>query len=134
MKAQASIIKTLDAMWASIIKEIYRGKCAICGREGSQAHHFFPKGGHSAVRWHVHNGVYCCFGCHIRQIHQAGNTEPARDALISRIGLQKFAALKELAYQVCKRRKADYEAIRRELILYSDPDMIEALRNENEKC
>ena len=36
-----------------------------------------------------------CFTCHIRKVHQQGCTEPARDALIHKIGQEKFAALKQ---------------------------------------
>lgn len=120
----------LDSLWSSIIREIYHGKCALCGREGTAAHHFFGKGSHSSVRWDVHNGLWLCFGCHIRKVHQDGNTEPARDALIRRIGLQKFMALKEKAVTVCRRRKHEYEETKAELLVMKDPEYIEALRNE----
>ena len=127
-----NIIKQLDSMWSHIIREVYDGKCALCGKPGQASHHFFGKGAHSAVRWDLHNGVYCCFGCHIGKIHRQGDTEPARDALIQRIGVAKFQVLKEKAHTVCKMRKYDYLAVREYLKAMSDPEMIEALRHEGE--
>jgi hypothetical protein len=127
---KSNIVKKLDSLWSHIIREIYQGKCALCGRDGQCAHHFFGKGSHSATRWDVHNGLWLCFGCHIRKIHQDGNTEPARDALIRRIGLSKFVALKERAMTVCRRRKHEYDDTRRDLESMMDPEIIEALRNE----
>lgn len=124
-----SQIKQLDSLWSKIIKEIYQGRCALCGRDGTAAHHFFGKGSHSAVRWDLHNGLWLCFGCHIRKIHQDGNTEPARDALISRIGLSKFTTLKQTAKQIVRRRKQDYIEIKSHLASV-DGEYIEALRNE----
>lgn len=130
MKSKTNITKQLDTLWSHLIREIYQGKCSLCGKDGTQAHHFFPKGGHSACRWDVHNGLWLCFGCHIRRIHQGGDTEPARDALIRRIGLQKFVALKERSSSVCRRRKHEYEDTRAQLQSMMDSEMIEALRNE----
>ena len=43
-----------------------------------------------------------CFTCHIRKVHQQGCTEPARDALIHKIGQEKFAALKQDAFTTRK--------------------------------
>lgn len=117
-------------MWSRIAREVYEGRCAICGKPGQAAHHFFPKGAHSAVRFDVHNFLWLCYGCHIGKIHRQGNTEPARDALIRRIGLSKFVALKERAMTVCRRRKHEYDDTRRDLESMMDPEIIAALRNE----
>jgi hypothetical protein len=71
-------------------------------RAGTQSHHFFGKKSCPSVRWDVNNGLYLCFTCHIRKVHQQGCTEPARDALIHKIGQEKFAALKQDAFTTRK--------------------------------
>jgi len=96
------LTKENDALWSAIVRRNWDGLCAVCGRPGSQSHHFFGKKSCSALRWVPENGLYMCFHDHIGLIHQQGQTEPARDALIKKIGFEKFQKLKENAHAVKK--------------------------------
>jgi hypothetical protein len=89
--------KALLVLWSAAVCIEWRGFCAVCGKAGNQAHHFFGKKAHPSVMFDIKNGLWCCFYCHIIRIHRSGDTEPARDALISHIGPLEFARLKDRA-------------------------------------
>lgn len=88
--------KELDGLWGDIIRKRGGGKCAWpgCGRSGNQPHHFFHRAQGNVARWSTDNGCLLCFGHHIRQVHQKGDTEPLRDVLIARLGEEGFDRLK----------------------------------------
>jgi hypothetical protein len=87
----------LIALWSKAVRKSWGGLCAICGKAGNQSHHYFGKKAHPSVMFEVINGIFCCFYCHIIRIHRAGDTEPARDALIDHIGITRFDWLKKKA-------------------------------------
>jgi hypothetical protein len=93
---EAQVMDEMDDLWNAITHARWGDICAVegCGRIANQPHHFFSRKNHS-VRWYIDNGVWLCFTCHIRQVHQEGNTELAREALIKKIGLSRFILLRE---------------------------------------
>ena len=54
---------TLDQAWSKAICYKYKGKCALCGAEGTQAHHIVKRR-YKLTRWLVGNGVWLCHKCH----------------------------------------------------------------------
>lgn len=85
-------------LWFEIIHLIYNETCAACGRIGGcSGHHFFGQKAYPSVKFDLDNGVLLCIGCHIMKVHRKGQTEIARDALIMRIGIDRFEALKKRA-------------------------------------
>ena len=99
--ARKTLVKKLDKLWSEIVCKNWNGKCAICGKVGNQAHHFFSRRNYS-TRWSTTNGLWMCFSCHIRKVHQQGMTEDARDALINKIGQGRFDLLKERSKMTVK--------------------------------
>ena len=118
LKARKSFL--LD-IWSEAIRLIWDNKCGICGNGGNQAHHFFGKKAYPHVMFDPDNGMWACFGCHIIKIHRMANTEKARDAIIKRIGQDKFEELKRAAYKIDERG----EPIRTKTLTLSNLDMIE---------
>jgi len=96
------LIEKLDYTCSQITKGNAGGLCEICGKAGAGTHHFFGKHIHGSIRWDLNNLLYLCFACHIRKVHQQGDTEQARDVLIKRIGLPEFLALKALGDKTIK--------------------------------
>lgn len=86
------------ALWSKIISLNWKGKCAMCGKSGNQAHHFFGRKAYPSVKFDPDNGVLLCFYCHFGRVHQQGDVEPVREALIKKIGTERFERLKSRAY------------------------------------
>ena len=90
--------KQLDALWAQIVKSQWKNKCGWpgCDRvESLTSHHFFGKKAYGKrARWNLNNGFCACFYHHIGRIHQQGDVEPAREAIVQQIGLDMFEQLK----------------------------------------
>jgi Bacteriophage Lambda NinG protein len=105
LKKHRATVKELDALCRELTRRRYGGMCALCGRVGNQPHHFFPKGEHAILRWVLDNLVWLCFGCHIRKVHQGGETEPVRDVIIARMGQEAFDEMKELSKQTKRWRQ-----------------------------
>lgn len=105
----------LDVLFSEACKIIWGPQCAICGKLGTQAHHFFGKQAHPPVRFDIDNSCFLCFYCHIRRIHYRGETELARDAIIDRIGPDAFVRLKEKAYSSKPLTLLDLDRIKIEL-------------------
>ncbi len=100
--SRGTLVKKLDKVCSELTKLNWGGKCAMCGNAGTQTHHFFTKGAHGSIRWELDNLCLLDFACHIRRVHQAGETEELRDKLIERIGQKRFDELKKQAYAVRK--------------------------------
>ena len=96
ISARGKLEKHLDALWGDIVRRQWYGTCAWpgCFQPGNQPHHFFHRAQGNKARWNIFNGVCLCFAHHIRKVHQEGNTEPIRDALIMKIGSKTFEQLK----------------------------------------
>jgi 5-methylcytosine-specific restriction endonuclease McrA len=88
------LILELDDLASQLCRLQWHYKCAMCGGPGTQTHHFFGKKAHGGARWDHRNLIWLCFACHIYKVHSKGDTEPARDAIINRIGQRSFDLLK----------------------------------------
>lgn len=106
------LIKALDAAGSEVCRIQWNGRCGTCRNAGTAQHHFFGKhSGGFGVRWDTDNLIWLCFTCHFRQIHDDGKTEPARDAIIKRIGSDRFNDVKKKASQTRKYAIFELEAI-----------------------
>jgi len=99
--------KELLGLFSKIIHAIYHNKCACCNKAGTDAHHFFGKQAYPSVKYNTDNGILLCAGCHLFKVHRKGQTEMVRDALINRIGLSRFEALKKEANEVKRYKLPD---------------------------
>lgn len=98
-KERRRLEKEVKHICSVICKHLWGGKCAMCDKEGTAAHHFFGWKACSALRFTLYNLIWLCYGCHIGKIHQQGLTEPARDALIARIGQERFDIMYSVAFK-----------------------------------
>ena len=108
-------------IWSEAVRLIWNGKCGMCGNGGSQAHHYFGKKAYPHMMFEVDNGVWTCFSCHIIKTHRMGRTEETRDAIIKKIGNEKFNLLKQAAYKIDE----NGEPIRTKTLTLANLDMIE---------
>jgi hypothetical protein len=92
------LIKQLDILWAKIVKHQWGGKCGWPGCEYPNprlsAHHWIHRAAGNRARWNTQNSILLCYFHHFHEVHQRGNTEPIRDAIIERIGEDYFEQLK----------------------------------------
>ena len=89
----------LKSLCSKITSLRWGGKCAICSKAGTAAHHFFGAKACSSLRWVPDNLVWLCFYCHMIKNHRQGLTEPVRVALVEKIGAERFAELYSLAFK-----------------------------------
>ena len=59
----------LDKKWQETIRLLFGHKCAVCGRQGTEAHHIVYRR-NRAFRWHPLNGVLLCKEHHIPFAHE----------------------------------------------------------------
>lgn len=52
-----------DDLWKELIRLLFSGKCALCGKHGCDAHHI-KKRRNKQLRHEVYNGVWLCRWCH----------------------------------------------------------------------
>lgn len=97
---------------SEICKILWKKKCATCNNEGTAAHHFFGWKACSNVRFNFDNLIWLCGDCHARKVHQQGITEPAREAIVARIGERDF---EELYREAFKPAEYDLESTRKRL-------------------
>lgn len=63
-KKQKPTKKTVDDLWANIVKTKAGWKCEYCGKTSYiNAHHIFSRTNHS-TRWDIENGIALCAGHH----------------------------------------------------------------------
>ncbi|HPE06291.1 MAG TPA: recombination protein NinG [Smithellaceae bacterium] len=96
--SRKKLVKELDTICSMITKLRWEGKCAVCGKAGTAAHHFFGKKSCSGLRWVPDNLVWLCFYDHIVRNHRQGLVEPVRKALTRKIGLKRFDELYSIAF------------------------------------
>jgi hypothetical protein len=97
--------KELDKLWSQIAHRKWGERCAWPGctqTERLSPHHFYHKSQGNFARYSVDNSILLCFGHHIRQVHQRGNTEPIREVLIQKIGEERFNQLRRDVKQTLK--------------------------------
>ncbi|MCL2103548.1 MAG: hypothetical protein FWH21_00600 [Kiritimatiellaeota bacterium] len=62
----------LDKWWSNQVQLRDGGKCVLCGStDKCAAHHWYVNASRSRLaRWAIPNGVWLCYGCHIRIAHE----------------------------------------------------------------
>lgn len=113
--SRKKLVTELDEICSKISSLNWGGKCAVCGKAGTQSHHFFGKKSCSGLRWVPENHVWLCFYCHIIRNHRQGLVELVRKALTRKIGLKKFDELYAVAFRVKKMNDAELIALKAEL-------------------
>jgi hypothetical protein len=56
--------KKCDRLWSKAVRNDWAGRCAVCGKKATEAHHLVPRQ-HYATRHDLLNGVALCTYCHI---------------------------------------------------------------------
>lgn len=93
--------------WRKIVKNRAKGKCELCGLNGTDAHHwFYTRAQHSLTDIMPSNGIFLCRGCHnlahskiaetkkrIKELRGAHFNHLAEDALIK--NRQKIGTAKD---------------------------------------
>jgi len=64
--------RDLDKWWSKQVSDRDKGKCILCGStDKCSAHHWYINANRSRMaRWEVANGIWLCFGCHMRIAHE----------------------------------------------------------------
>jgi len=119
------LTKENKAICSKICRLQWNEKCATCEKQGTAQHHFFGWKACSNARYISDNLAWLCYGCHIGKVHQQGLTEPVREKIIERIGIERFEALKTEAYKAKKwtldELKKTNEELLKELEYWSVP-------------
>ena len=113
-RSTKALEKAATDLWRRAVWYMWGGCCALCGKpcNDHNAHHFFTKGNHAAVRYEIDCGVLMDYGCHIGKVHRGGETEKVRDILIDKIGQEKFDTLKKLSWKTSEYSNDRLEAIK----------------------
>lgn len=106
-RSRKKLIKDIDAICSHICRIIWGGRCAVCGKAGTGAHHYFGKKACSGLRFEIDNLVWLCFYDHLVRGHRQGLIEPIRRALVRRIGFKRFDELYSVAFLPCKMTMSD---------------------------
>jgi len=121
--------RSLDAIWAQIIKKRAGFKCEYCGKtEHLHAHHIFSRSRHS-TRWDISNGICLCAGHHFLCNFSAHKAPLLFGEWLKEYrGAEYYDSLLEKARDVVK---PDYEIVGKILkqILKNMPDL-EQLRSD----
>jgi hypothetical protein len=73
------IIRQADRVWHKLVAYQFNQRCALCGKPGTDPHHWWFIRSIQQYRWDINNGVYLCRKCH-------GETEREPDKLLDFIG------------------------------------------------
>lgn len=63
LPAKKSLRTTADKLWSRAVRDDWAGKCAVCGRRETEAHHLIPRTNY-ATRYSIENGIALCFQHH----------------------------------------------------------------------
>lgn len=113
--SRKKLIKDLDGICSQICRIVWGGKCAVCGKAGTSAHHYFGKKACSYLRFVIDNLVWLCFYCHLARGHKQGLIEPIRRAMVKRIGFKRFDELYSMAFKPDLRKVDDLIELKVEL-------------------
>jgi Pyruvate/2-oxoacid:ferredoxin oxidoreductase delta subunit len=92
-------IKRLDKLLSQVKRKMQGGVCEVCGVFcPSGAAHYFGKKAYPHIRYDLRNVLWACYKCHILRGHIMDDSEPLRDAIIKREGMERFERLKRRAY------------------------------------
>ena len=115
-KAYKKLENELDGLWSQIIHERWGHKCGWPGCTYKtlrlSSHHWIHRAAGYKARWNLDNGILLDYFHHIHSVHQMGNTEPIRDALIERLGQDGFDKLKKDCTGVWKPTIDELEELR----------------------
>jgi len=64
MEGKSFTSRQADILWHRLVAYQFNQRCAMCGRPGTDPHHWWF--GRSALqyRWDINNGIYLCRKCH----------------------------------------------------------------------
>jgi hypothetical protein len=68
--------KKADKLWSKAVRSDWAGRCAVCGKEATEAHHLVPRQ-HYATRHDLMCGVALCTYDHIWNKHTAPHQNPS---------------------------------------------------------
>ena len=115
-KERKRLVDELDGLASQLCRLNWNMRCGMCGKEGTQSHHYWTKRAHGAIRFDCRGHIWLCYSCHIFKVHGKGDTETARDAIINRVGQESFDALKRESQTVRKYTMDDLRNIKESLI------------------
>jgi len=104
--------KEIDTLWSQIQHRRWGKVCAWPGcqvTEGLHPHHWEHKAQGNVARWHLLNSILLCPEHHNGEVHTKSNTEPARLALVTKIGHEAF-------YEMLKETKKVWKPTIEELL------------------
>jgi hypothetical protein len=58
-------VARLDSLVSEIILRLYGGRCVLCQRDATDAHHWLIGRRHKSVRWNLINIIPLCRECHV---------------------------------------------------------------------
>jgi hypothetical protein len=118
----------LDKLWAQIVKAQWKNRCGWPGCQYTQniaAHHYWHKAHGLKARWNLDNSIALDFFHHIQVVHRRGDTEPIRDAIIQRIGNDRFEQLKIDVQGIWKPTLDELESLRDDFQAILDESIVE---------
>ena len=54
-----------EKLWREAVKKRADGKCELCGKQGTDAHHMVSRRASTYLKFRPENGMFLCKGCHI---------------------------------------------------------------------
>lgn len=107
--------KILDKLWASKIKERAKGKCEVCPKDGTNAHHIIGRKNYP-TRWVLDNGIYLCYSCHMFNPKCSAHATPTifQDIIKKTIGTKRWNRLHK-TFRDTQGTKVDREKVKEEL-------------------
>jgi len=86
--------KMLNFLYREAVYDKYGHKCAFCGKEASDIHHFRSRQLYPKLKYCIKNGVPVCRGCH-QAIHNESAEFEAEEILIKKRGDEWLRRLQE---------------------------------------
>jgi len=71
---RSAIIQRLDNLYRKIVRTLKKGRCQICGKQGTEVHHLEGRT-NLLYRWDIENLALLCKECHYKIHNQAGYAE-----------------------------------------------------------
>ena len=103
-KRKNKLKREADILWQFAVLKKYGKRCEVCGEPTGTAHHFFPKGSFSQLRYDIDNGVPLCVSCHFKH-HQIGDPT-IHQKIISKRGLKWYKDLTEKSKKLLTKPKS----------------------------
>jgi hypothetical protein len=114
-----TLTKDLDVLWSKVVHKNWGEKCGWPGcvypNPRLSSHHWMHRAAGNRARWNTNNGILLCYFHHLHEVHQRGNTEPIRDALIEKLSLGGFERMMDDCRGVWKPTIEELEQLKSEL-------------------